>query len=384
MKGTNKLHKIFWTAVFCLVLQLALQGSAAAQFVDNFLSPTLDPNWTVVQTWTGGTPRAHGFTQPGNRYSLTDNPGFLRYSLDPMTHWDGFINGYATTFSYHSCCNHDAGLEIHRAFSGNNWRFEAGGNFFLPFTNGRSFDIRLYFGTGAAPTYWVILRRGADVNQNYVVLALVEKTGPALGDQTWHQSFNPNSGWYYGVGNYPTAPLFFRVERAGGVLTAYWSDDGAVWNMAWSDDLGNALDGLSQRVVVTGGSWFSTGGSYADWDYISVTSTDSDGDGIGDDSDNCPSLFNPDQTDTDGDGQGDACDADDDNDGVADASDNCPLTANPDQADFDLDGIGDTCDAQTGPPQNKDQCKNSGWMRFDTPRRFKNQGDCIQFVNTGG
>ncbi len=88
-------------------------------------------------------------------------------------------------------------------------------------------------------------------------------------------------------------------------------------------------------------------------------------------------------TDTDGDTQADCVDADDDSDGVPDASDNCQLTANTDQADFDLDGIGDTCDAQTGPPRNKEQCKNDGWMRFDFPRTFRNQGDCIQFVNTG-
>ncbi len=86
---------------------------------------------------------------------------------------------------------------------------------------------------------------------------------------------------------------------------------------------------------------------------------------------------------TDGDGQANCVDADDDNDGVADNLDNCPLAQNPNQADFDLDGIGDTCDAQTGPPQNKEQCKNDGWMRFDFPRTFSNQGDCIQFVNTG-
>ncbi len=150
---------------------------------------------------------------------------------------------------------------------------------------------------------------------------------------------------------------------------------------------------------------------------------DMDNDGIGDDSDNCPSNPNSDQADADNDGQGDACDVDDDNDGqtdadeiacgsnpldatsqapdsdndnspdcvdpdddndgVPDTADNCPLTSNPDQADFDLDGIGDTCDSQTGPPRNKEQCKDNGWMRFDTPRTFRNQGDCIQFVNTG-
>ena len=36
-----------------------------------------------------------------------------------------------------------------------------------------------------------------------------------------------------------------------------------------------------------------------------------------------------------------------------------------------------------GAPTNKDQCKKGGWAKFTTPRTFKNQGDCIQFVNTG-
>jgi hypothetical protein len=36
-----------------------------------------------------------------------------------------------------------------------------------------------------------------------------------------------------------------------------------------------------------------------------------------------------------------------------------------------------------GPPTNADQCKKDGWKTFNTPRTFKNQGDCIQYVNTG-
>src|SRR6266478_6302735 len=34
------------------------------------------------------------------------------------------------------------------------------------------------------------------------------------------------------------------------------------------------------------------------------------------------------------------------------------------------------------PPTNKDQCKKGDWKTFTVPRKFKNQGDCVSFVNT--
>ena len=34
-------------------------------------------------------------------------------------------------------------------------------------------------------------------------------------------------------------------------------------------------------------------------------------------------------------------------------------------------------------PTTIEQCKNGGWRTFTMPRAFKNQGDCILFVNTG-
>jgi hypothetical protein len=32
-------------------------------------------------------------------------------------------------------------------------------------------------------------------------------------------------------------------------------------------------------------------------------------------------------------------------------------------------------------PTDKEECKNGGWKNFGT--RFKNQGQCVRFVNTG-
>ncbi|MDI1241303.1 MAG: hypothetical protein PSX80_05220 [bacterium] len=34
-----------------------------------------------------------------------------------------------------------------------------------------------------------------------------------------------------------------------------------------------------------------------------------------------------------------------------------------------------------GPASNVDECKNDGWMEFDFPHSFENQGACIAFVN---
>lgn len=51
------------------------------------------------------------------------------------------------------------------------------------------------------------------------------------------------------------------------------------------------------------------------------------------------------------------------------------LTVNSDVYDFELD------EPLVGPPTNKNECKNGGWMTFDNPT-FKNQGQCVSYVQS--
>lgn len=128
------------------------------------------------------------------------------------------------------------------------------------------------------------------------------------------------AGTKYALVLYATNPTRWWADLnfyAGGNYS-HTSDGEAVWNVQGAFDFG-----------------FET----------YVCSSDTDQDGVAEQSDNCPTVANPDQTDTDGDGQGDACDSDIDNDGIANGTDNCPLIVNQDQVDSDFDGAGNVCDS---------------------------------------
>src|SRR5207244_2027423 len=137
-------------------------------------------------------------------------------------------------------------------FTGEHWLLETKLDTYMPYTNGRGFRAQVYFGNGGPGTYDIALWRQRDVNQNWHGALFFKQTGTHLTDLV---RVVPDTLVNLPIDNGPNATAWFRLRRDGGLLTASLSLDGSSWTTLMSTDLGTALDGLEQRLSLTGGSW---------------------------------------------------------------------------------------------------------------------------------
>jgi len=246
--GTVKMFRILMDVLmFFAVLLVAQQGGAAVIFEDNFDSSTLAPEWLV---------------SPGKgSYSLTDNPGYLRYTIDAYK--TGRTGGYDQYGTYY-----DKVLWLVLPFYGDQWTLQTAVTYNLrpgqP-TNNRN----MYFlvrEPGVDGTWMADAGRWVGVNDgNPGSNGLALDTGSSQLSLTFPNSSGPLTPdrWYY------------EIERNIDHLTIRASNDGNDSTFEYQHDYtfpaGYLVNG-HQDIEIEGGGWRGSNDppGYVDFDFIRI------------------------------------------------------------------------------------------------------------------
>jgi hypothetical protein len=218
---------------------------------EDFLAPALDPSWTVLSNLSP------------NHYSLTDNPGHLRYYLAPAMHWDSWPN-YAYVWDEGTHYWYAPSLVLLRNFTGGNWILKTKVTYdFSVVRNGRqqSFYI-VWKHDGTRKLTFLQITRDNDVdwwNRNSVGVSLWEE-GELLG--SWGKKLPMSLDTHY-----------FEVTREGKAFTVRYSEDDQNWDTLFSATM-ISNPGDLQTLSIEGSSWkYTSPGDYAEFDYFYVEPT---------------------------------------------------------------------------------------------------------------
>jgi hypothetical protein len=200
------------------------------EFFDSFDAAALDPAWLTFEGL--------------GSISLQEHPGHLRFRL---------TRSHSRPSRY-----------LVRQFRGEWWTLEIGASYFIGSTGGgRSHEVGVMFGSVPQEEFLtrISVSRHTDdwTGQSSGILGAIirEQSSPPVERETF-APLNRNDQY------------IIRIRRRARTFTLELSDDGKVFRTIASHTFGPAMDGASQFVYLTGGS-FANFDSYADYDYIRLT-----------------------------------------------------------------------------------------------------------------
>jgi PKD repeat protein len=222
-------------------------------FREDFNTFTLDPHW---QMWTYGIPApspSEATYQQETRYSLTNNPGYLRYYPGSMTSWgikEPQWNGPSSPYWYYPS------MHLYRMFEGTNWMLETRVTYAASYANAPASVTYIFFGDPQQGEGWK--------NNSIVII------GAAW--DAYHQVYVIENGTWKGPTNLPMNQygdtFCYRVIRSGHQFTLEWSRDSFTYTTAFTETMGSQIDGLPQGIGITGQAFWSDTSTYSEYDCI--------------------------------------------------------------------------------------------------------------------
>ena len=225
------------------VLAVAVQAGGNVIFDDQFDDPVLPPEWTI---------------SPGKgSYSLTDNPGYLRYIIDAY----GWGSGAKA-------------LSLVRPFSGDQWTL----------TTAITYDMRPASPTNNRNMHFSIRTPG----EGWVSIAYIYRSvgvcdyNPGSNAMSLYAGSNGTSTYFPGStpGNciypLPIERWYFEIERDGDYIAVRASNDGDDSTFEYEREytFTPGVLGNDQEIEIHGTGWYGSNNppGYADFDFIRVTS----------------------------------------------------------------------------------------------------------------
>ena len=263
----NAMHSLqigITATILCLLLLVSIiplsfaQEEAFSGFDDNFVGSVLDENWQV--------------TEGLGSYSLTDNPGYLRYYLEgPRATGMVWQTGESGTWN--------PALLLSRTVQGDTWILEAKATYNLH----ASYIDGVSYGSTGAQKAWLFVGFGQEAAPNFNVNRNVDWWYSQIGQfdaGIQEQYGEPSTAFDLQFAPDDTVPLeadghwvrttyWYQLEREAQSLTLRYSYDGVNYLEGFDITLTEPLT-QTQRVIISATVW-ATAGSYVDWDYIKVT-----------------------------------------------------------------------------------------------------------------
>ncbi|MBU1744006.1 MAG: hypothetical protein KJ649_03795, partial [Proteobacteria bacterium] len=231
--------------------------TSSTGFQEDFSATVLDPLWQVV---TGR-----------GRYSLSDNPGHLRYYLEGPQAYSGSSLGVVSTWS--------PSLTLIRPFDGDNWVFKTKANYNIRWQGTGAQYNNIYIAFGEGGNNYLRISRGTDQWYGANILAAdLTINGQVAASSNALRA--PND---VVANDWLKYPYWYEITRSGQCITLRYSYDGTNYSKVFSYSLPAQVAAV-QRVIIDANVW-TTAGSYTDWDYMYVdptaiqTKADVDGDG---------------------------------------------------------------------------------------------------------